>query len=181
MKNKEIMFEKEFVQNDWIKKQRDSLKDKKTWENRLGKLGKSSGLYFYVSRDFILYPFGENKIFYIGRGKPISKRLVWHFNKDSDKKLIPNGKTSEWFFQNYYLDEKPFDIFFIKCEYERSIKLERLFIGLFADMYGALPQCNSSVQRIELKNTYNEYQKSFPNIINQIRQCIKEYEKSLDS
>jgi len=57
------------------------------------------------------------------------------------------------------LKPKPFDIFWTKCDEKEVQDVERRMIGLFSVKYGAMPLCNSSIQRKKLKETYRKYQK----------------------
>ena len=77
-----------------------------------------------------------------------------------------------WFYQNYYLRKKPFDIVRINCKNVEDI--ERLFIGLFAAEYGTIPICNGSVQRKKLKETYEKYSNS--KVIEEIKKILKKFE-----
>jgi hypothetical protein len=120
------------------------------------------GLYFYCPRTAISYPFGYSRIAYIGKAKNLANRLAWHFSVDMRTPLIEELPALAWFYQNYFLggpSDQIVDIKFVRCIGESGIEsdIERLFLGMFAVMFGAIPLCNGSVQRKRVSQTYRRY------------------------
>lgn len=138
---------------------KEEIKKTITWKEKL-KVESKPGIYAYVAHEPINYPFGKSRIFYIGKSNNLASRLARHFNADMKSRLLEDKPTLEWFYQNYKLKEIPFDIIWTECEKGKIEEIERLLIGLFSAKYGAMPLCNSSIQRKRLKETYKTYRKT---------------------
>lgn len=130
------------------------------------------GVYLYVVRKAINYPIGKSKIVYVGKGKPLSARLQTHFSHDMKQPIFPEHRTQRWFCQNYYLNGIPFDIFLRFFPKRKVDDAERLFLGLFADLYGAVPICNGALQ---WRKTQDAFQKNRVKIA-EIKQTIKRFD-----
>lgn len=134
----------------------EDLSKAETWKQKL-RVESGPGIYVYRAHRSIAYPFKESCIVYIGKSKNLASRLARHFGTDMKSRLLKDWKTLEWFYQNYYLEKIPFDIVWTLCNGERLEDIERLLIGMFSAEHGAMPLCNSSIQRRKLKETYRKF------------------------
>lgn len=132
----------------------------------------SHGIYFYVIRNkTVSYPFGPNRIIYIGKATNLRRRIGHHFSIDMKEKLL-NSNTLQWSYQNYFLPKSNTEIDLMLLEDKNYSQLELLFIGQFFINYGAPPLCNGSVQRKKLPKIFGLLNKTDPGLIKEADKLI---------
>jgi hypothetical protein len=133
------------------------------------KSGTRSGVYIYFATQPVNYPFGRSKIVYIGKSDNLAKRLTRHFGMDSKKKLLYDGRSLSWFFQNYFVEGKLDRIHW--SYFQKPREMERLLIGLFAGQFGVPPLCNARIERKSLPTTFDHY-RAKKRLIQKLRRIV---------